>query len=231
MIFFQGNSSQKVDVFPCFPQVLEFLRRKSDFFKSPSVAIDMVTTIARRYAESGDVAADANKLSLGGAAGAPAAAARSAGALRTLPLVVSASAKTALEKARKDREAALAEDAAGGGTPGGIKPGTQCKLNGCAMVYRDESSLREQCLHHPGVPVFHEGAPVPTRAPTARLCTHRLLECSSRWRLSACTGGAGRELQGTNTGRAAPRRRRRTSLSSSPSRAVPAAPASSRYVH
>jgi len=77
--------------------------------------------------------------------------------MRTLTMTMSASAKAALDKALKDREAALAEGAASGGGPAGIKPGTQCKLNGCSVVYCDEGSLTQESLHHPGAPVFHEG--------------------------------------------------------------------------
>lgn len=40
---------------------------------------------------------------------------------------------------------------------GGVKVGTQCKNNSCSKSYQDESSLNQQCLYHPGGPVFHEG--------------------------------------------------------------------------
>ena len=42
----------RVDASLCPAQVLEFLHRKSDFFKSPGVALDLVSTVARRYADA-----------------------------------------------------------------------------------------------------------------------------------------------------------------------------------
>jgi len=39
----------------------------------------------------------------------------------------------------------------------GVKRGEPCKRNGCKQTYADASSSLEQCRHHPGGPVFHEG--------------------------------------------------------------------------
>jgi len=38
-----------------------------------------------------------------------------------------------------------------------ISKGTSCKNNSCTATYEDESSKKESCCYHPGVPVFHEG--------------------------------------------------------------------------
>lgn len=35
--------------------------------------------------------------------------------------------------------------------------GTSCKNGGCKATYEGVQSIDEQCLHHPGFPVFHEG--------------------------------------------------------------------------
>lgn len=35
--------------------------------------------------------------------------------------------------------------------------GTQCKNNTCKQSYRDPNTNEEDCWHHPGFPVFHEG--------------------------------------------------------------------------
>jgi hypothetical protein len=39
-----------------------------------------------------------------------------------------------------------------------IAPGTSCKHRGCEKRYVNESSRFEQCVYHPGVPIFHEGS-------------------------------------------------------------------------
>ncbi|MBN3297469.1 CHRD1 protein, partial [Amia calva] len=38
-----------------------------------------------------------------------------------------------------------------------VMPGTRCKNAGCKTVYSGPETDGETCLHHPGVPVFHEG--------------------------------------------------------------------------
>lgn len=35
--------------------------------------------------------------------------------------------------------------------------GTVCVRNACGKAYENESSLQQDCVHHPGTPVFHEG--------------------------------------------------------------------------
>ncbi|XP_022604255.1 cysteine and histidine-rich domain-containing protein 1-like isoform X2 [Seriola dumerili] len=38
-----------------------------------------------------------------------------------------------------------------------VKIGTSCKNGGCAKYYSGSASDGEECKHHPGLPVFHEG--------------------------------------------------------------------------
>ncbi|EGD73171.1 hypothetical protein PTSG_04884 [Salpingoeca rosetta] len=38
-----------------------------------------------------------------------------------------------------------------------VKPGQPCTNNACNATYVDEMSNEEECLYHPGAPVFHEG--------------------------------------------------------------------------
>ncbi|EDQ91650.1 uncharacterized protein MONBRDRAFT_31101 [Monosiga brevicollis MX1] len=38
-----------------------------------------------------------------------------------------------------------------------VQPGQACTHNACKGSYVDESSNEEDCFHHPGTPVFHEG--------------------------------------------------------------------------
>ncbi|XP_023262376.1 cysteine and histidine-rich domain-containing protein 1-like isoform X2 [Seriola lalandi dorsalis] len=40
---------------------------------------------------------------------------------------------------------------------GEVKIGTSCKNGGCAKYYSGSASDGEECKHHPGLPVFHEG--------------------------------------------------------------------------
>lgn len=37
-----------------------------------------------------------------------------------------------------------------------IPPGTPCKHRGCNKTYTGEASRTEQCVYHPGAPIFHE---------------------------------------------------------------------------
>ncbi|XP_074657258.1 cysteine and histidine-rich domain-containing protein 1-like [Tubulanus polymorphus] len=41
--------------------------------------------------------------------------------------------------------------------PNTVTAGTPCANKGCGKAFVDESSNDEQCHHHPGYPVFHEG--------------------------------------------------------------------------
>lgn len=38
-----------------------------------------------------------------------------------------------------------------------IAIGTSCKNNGCTVSYQSEETNYSECVHHPGMPVFHEG--------------------------------------------------------------------------
>lgn len=38
-----------------------------------------------------------------------------------------------------------------------IAVGTNCKHSGCTVSYQSDESRYSECVHHPGVPVFHEG--------------------------------------------------------------------------
>lgn len=40
---------------------------------------------------------------------------------------------------------------------GFVTPGTICKNGGCNFEYIDYCSNDNECIHHPGVPIFHEG--------------------------------------------------------------------------
>jgi len=72
-----------------------------------------------------------------------------------LPTTVAKSADKAMAKAVAAR-AAQAE-AAAGGEGSGVDVGTLCKHSGCDNKYAAEASMGAACVHHPGVPVFHEG--------------------------------------------------------------------------
>lgn len=38
-----------------------------------------------------------------------------------------------------------------------VAVGTNCKNGGCTVSYESEQSRYSECVHHPGVPIFHEG--------------------------------------------------------------------------
>lgn len=38
-----------------------------------------------------------------------------------------------------------------------IPIGTTCKNGGCGQTYESPASNSTECVHHPGVPIFHEG--------------------------------------------------------------------------
>lgn len=40
---------------------------------------------------------------------------------------------------------------------GSVTIGTSCKRGGCNCTYESKSSEDSACIHHPGVPIFHEG--------------------------------------------------------------------------
>ena len=39
-----------------------------------------------------------------------------------------------------------------------IAPGTLCLHKGCTASFQGESSRIEECIYHPGIPIFHEGS-------------------------------------------------------------------------
>ncbi|KAG5672501.1 hypothetical protein PVAND_002625 [Polypedilum vanderplanki] len=43
------------------------------------------------------------------------------------------------------------------GLNGEIPIGTSCKNGGCKASYKSAASNDESCVHHPGIPIFHEG--------------------------------------------------------------------------
>lgn len=40
---------------------------------------------------------------------------------------------------------------------GEVDVGTACKRGGCTVTYESVETNRSDCVHHPGVPIFHEG--------------------------------------------------------------------------
>ncbi|XP_054712719.1 cysteine and histidine-rich domain-containing protein 1-like [Uloborus diversus] len=69
-----------------------------------------------------------------------------------LPFSIGASLKPMLEKVQKEivQEIGDENDAV-------IKINTPCHNKGCRQVYKGEHSNSETCLHHSGIPIFHEG--------------------------------------------------------------------------
>lgn len=72
--------------------------------------------------------------------------------LTTLKTEISPSVKQLLETLQKSDDSS--EQIVGDGTP---PIGTTCKNGGCKASYQGIQSVDDQCLHHPGFPVFHEG--------------------------------------------------------------------------
>ena len=63
-----------------------------------------------------------------------------------------------------------------------IPPGATCKRKACGVKYNgDASRAGEQCVHHPGVPIFHEGSK------GYSCCKKRVLEFDDFMRLAGCT--------------------------------------------
>ncbi|KAJ1339913.1 hypothetical protein BSLG_005448 [Batrachochytrium salamandrivorans] len=62
-----------------------------------------------------------------------------------------------------------------------ISPGTICKRKTCGKEYYDVSSRSDECIHHPGVPVFHEGSKGWT------CCSRRVLEFDLFLKIQGCT--------------------------------------------
>ncbi|PKS06628.1 hypothetical protein jhhlp_007377 [Lomentospora prolificans] len=62
-----------------------------------------------------------------------------------------------------------------------IPDGATCKRKGCGVVYKAGSSRDdEKCLHHPGVPIFHEGSK------GYSCCKRRVLEFDQFMKLVGC---------------------------------------------
>jgi hypothetical protein len=131
--------------------VVEFLSRKTSVLGLSS-APEMLGSLAVKYSTS--TAPAARQAPEATPAGAQGGGAGGGGATRNMPILVSPSAKKAWEKAVADRSSLLQDESY---DPNVIQVGAQCKNNGCALVYQDESSLQAACMHHPGGPVFHEG--------------------------------------------------------------------------
>ncbi|KAL9094334.1 MAG: hypothetical protein Q9165_003475 [Trypethelium subeluteriae] len=63
-----------------------------------------------------------------------------------------------------------------------ISTGATCKRKTCGATYSGNASREgEQCLHHPGVPIFHEGSK------GYSCCKKRVLEFDEFMRLQGCT--------------------------------------------
>ncbi|KAK3923834.1 Cysteine and histidine-rich domain-containing protein [Frankliniella fusca] len=72
--------------------------------------------------------------------------------LTTLKPDIAPSVKQQLHTLKKTDSSS--DQSGGDGTPA---IGTSCKNGGCKASYEGVQSIDEQCLHHPGVAVFHEG--------------------------------------------------------------------------
>ncbi|XP_043928137.1 cysteine and histidine-rich domain-containing protein 1 [Protopterus annectens] len=72
--------------------------------------------------------------------------------MKRLQSKISPSLKQALEKLTLNNKEASKEEESDE-----IKPGTSCKNSGCSKSYVGPESNEEKCVHHPGVPIFHEG--------------------------------------------------------------------------
>ncbi|XP_064594966.1 cysteine and histidine-rich domain-containing protein 1-like [Liolophura sinensis] len=72
-----------------------------------------------------------------------------------LKKTVGATLKQALEKQMNDLS--LQGESNEKPSTGEITIGTTCKNNACGKTYQGESSNSEDCVYHPGTPVFHEG--------------------------------------------------------------------------
>lgn len=62
-----------------------------------------------------------------------------------------------------------------------ISDGQQCRRRGCGQTYTSGSNREgETCLHHPGVPIFHEGSK------GYSCCKRRVLEFDQFLKLEGC---------------------------------------------
>ncbi|KAK7106933.1 cysteine and histidine-rich domain-containing protein 1-like [Littorina saxatilis] len=85
---------------------------------------------------------------------APSERPSSAEPMQRLKATVATSLRTQLEKLKLEGQA----DAGSNETEGkDVAIGTQCKNSACKCVYEGPETNDKTCLHHPGVPIFHEG--------------------------------------------------------------------------
>lgn len=85
------------------------------------------------------------------------------------------------DEEEKAKEGAEEKEAAE--NSGEVKVGTTCKNKGCTNTYQGQDSNFTQCLHHPGVPIFHEGYKFWT------CCQRRTSDFNEFLRQEGCTSG------------------------------------------
>jgi hypothetical protein len=64
-----------------------------------------------------------------------------------------------------------------------ITAGTKCKRKACEKQYKDESSKSEDCVFHPGLPIFHEGSK------GWSCCSRKVLEFDEFLKIKGCLNG------------------------------------------
>lgn len=74
-----------------------------------------------------------------------------------LPTNVGASLATALEKLKLDSNPLSGDASTADQSNLSVAIGTSCKNAGCTARYEGDKSNTEECIHHTGTPVFHEG--------------------------------------------------------------------------
>jgi hypothetical protein len=62
-----------------------------------------------------------------------------------------------------------------------VPPKATCKRKSCGVVYEGGSREGEECKHHPGAPIFHEGAKGWT------CCKKRVMEFDEFLKIDGCT--------------------------------------------
>ncbi|KAK6099198.1 hypothetical protein MT418_000639 [Batrachochytrium dendrobatidis] len=62
-----------------------------------------------------------------------------------------------------------------------VAPGTLCKRKTCGQSFLDDTSRSQECIHHPGAPVFHEGSK------GWSCCTRRVLEFDEFLKIKGCS--------------------------------------------
>lgn len=74
--------------------------------------------------------------------------------MQRLKVTVAASLKTQLEKLKLEDQSQTEKTDSDSKE---VAVGTQCTNNACNCSYAGPESNEEECLHHPGFPIFHEG--------------------------------------------------------------------------